>query len=166
MNRIYRYGQKKTCVVYRLVDDIGMDRKIHARQVQKTGTSREIVDNTPVQSQFSDEELHQLYSLGNVNAVENIPRTSLPCESLLAKIVERFPQLIIKWEDHESFFSPVLRDELSNTEKETTWKNYQKLIVRDSGPKKATVYKQHISYGPTEKKFHLKNHLTCIRCPN
>lgn len=39
--RVYRYGQKKPCHIYRLVCDFTLEKKIYDRQISKRGMSGE-----------------------------------------------------------------------------------------------------------------------------
>ncbi|CAB1354147.1 unnamed protein product, partial [Coregonus sp. 'balchen'] len=43
--RVYRYGQKKPCHIYRLVCDFTLEKKIYDRQVSKQGMSDRVVDD-------------------------------------------------------------------------------------------------------------------------
>lgn len=42
--RVYRYGQKKPCHIYRLVCDFTLEKKIYDRQISKQGMSGESED--------------------------------------------------------------------------------------------------------------------------
>lgn len=44
--RVYRYGQKKPCHIYRLVCDFTLEKKIYDRQISKQGMSGELVGDT------------------------------------------------------------------------------------------------------------------------
>ena len=50
MCRVYRYGQRKPCCIYRLVCDFTLEKKIYDRQVSKQGMSGKrflLVDKSP-----------------------------------------------------------------------------------------------------------------------
>lgn len=40
--RVYRYGQRKPCHIYRLVCDFTLEKKIYDRQISKQGMSGEL----------------------------------------------------------------------------------------------------------------------------
>lgn len=40
--RVYRYGQRKACHIYRLVCDFTLEKKIYDRQISKQGMSGEL----------------------------------------------------------------------------------------------------------------------------
>lgn len=58
--RVYRYGQKKQCYVYRLVMDNCLERKIYDRQVNKQGMSDRVVDECNPDAHLSMKEVTNL----------------------------------------------------------------------------------------------------------
>lgn len=46
--RVYRYGQRKPCFIYRLVCDFTLEKKIYDRQVSKQGMSGRISEDVIV----------------------------------------------------------------------------------------------------------------------
>lgn len=60
--RIYRYGQKKDCYIYRLVCDQSLEKKIYDRQVSKQGMSNRVVDELNPENRFVNSELTSLIS--------------------------------------------------------------------------------------------------------
>lgn len=59
--RVYRYGQKRKCFVYRLVASGTMERKIYDRQIHKTMLSSHVIDTENLERRFSATELAQLF---------------------------------------------------------------------------------------------------------
>ncbi|KAL3319761.1 hypothetical protein Ciccas_001554 [Cichlidogyrus casuarinus] len=58
--RIYRYGQKKNCHIYRLISDNTMEKKIYDRQVTKQGMSDRVVDELNPTQQFTRAQVEVL----------------------------------------------------------------------------------------------------------
>lgn len=58
--RVYRYGQKKPCFVYRLVMDSCLEKKIYDRQVNKQGMSDRVVDECNPDAHLSMKEVTSL----------------------------------------------------------------------------------------------------------
>ena len=63
MARIHRDGQKRKCVVYRLLMAGGIDEKIWQRQVTKLGLASNILEQKGGSSSFTKEELRDLFRL-------------------------------------------------------------------------------------------------------
>lgn len=63
MARIHRDGQKRPCVIYRFVLAGCIDEKIWQRQVTKLGLASNIMDQNSGSSQFSREELKDIFRL-------------------------------------------------------------------------------------------------------
>ncbi len=63
MARIHRDGQKRPCVIYRFVMAGGLDEKIWQRQTTKLGLASNILDQKVGTSNFTREELKDLFRL-------------------------------------------------------------------------------------------------------
>ena len=63
MARIHRDGQKKPCFIYRFVMAGGLDEKIWQRQITKLGLASNIMDQKGGASNFTREELRDLFRL-------------------------------------------------------------------------------------------------------
>lgn len=63
MARIHRDGQKRPCMVYRLLTAGALDEKIYQRQLTKQGLAAAVVDNKASAQAFSRDELRDLFSL-------------------------------------------------------------------------------------------------------
>lgn len=62
MARVHRFGQKRTCYIYRLLTQGTLDEKIFQRQVSKTGLADSIVDGKASASGFTQAELRDLFT--------------------------------------------------------------------------------------------------------
>jgi RAD54-like protein 2 len=58
--RVYRYGQKKHCYIYRLIADFTMEKRIYDRQIAKQGMSDRVVDELQPQNPFTRNEVENL----------------------------------------------------------------------------------------------------------
>ena len=58
--RVYRYGQRKHCYIYRLIADFTMEKRIYDRQIAKQGMSDRVVDELQPQNQFTRNEVENL----------------------------------------------------------------------------------------------------------
>lgn len=58
--RVYRYGQKKECHIYRLVTDNSLEKRIYDRQVNKQGISDRILDEMNPDAHLSSKEISNL----------------------------------------------------------------------------------------------------------
>ena len=58
--RIYRYGQKKNCHIYRLVSSNTMEKKMYYRQISKQGIANRVVDEMSLTENFGKNEIASL----------------------------------------------------------------------------------------------------------
>ncbi|GAB6021464.1 hypothetical protein CHUAL_004068 [Chamberlinius hualienensis] len=63
--RVYRYGQLKTCHVYRFVTDVTLEKKIYDRQINKQGMSDRVVDELTPDVTMTMKEVNNLLCIGD-----------------------------------------------------------------------------------------------------
>ncbi|KAM4610353.1 helicase ARIP4-like [Polymixia lowei] len=126
--RVYRYGQRKPCHIYRLVCDFTLEKKIYDRQISKQGMSDRVVDDLNPVLTFTRREVESL-----LHFVEEEPdpsRVRLQAqdnmEAVLKKTLHLFPHLITKEPfPHESLLMDRRELKLSVTEKKAARKGYE-----------------------------------------
>ncbi|XP_057701433.1 helicase ARIP4 isoform X1 [Corythoichthys intestinalis] len=142
--RVYRYGQKKPCYIYRLVCDFTLEKKIYDRQVSKQGMSDRVVDDLNPALNFTRKEVESL-----LHFVEEEPedykinlRTFEEQEPVLYKACQLYPRLITKQPfEHESLLVDRKESKLTKAEKRAAKKSYE-------DEKRASVPYSRPSYAP------------------
>ncbi|XP_061760821.1 helicase ARIP4-like isoform X2 [Nerophis ophidion] len=126
--RVYRYGQKKACHIYRLVCDFTLEKKIYDRQISKQGMSDRVVDDLNPVLTFTRREVESL-----LHFAEEEPEPSQiqlqhqnGMECVLDKALRLFPHLITKQPfPHESLLMDRREMKLSVAEKKAAKKGYE-----------------------------------------
>uniref|UniRef100_A0A8P4GJX6 Helicase C-terminal domain-containing protein n=1 Tax=Dicentrarchus labrax TaxID=13489 RepID=A0A8P4GJX6_DICLA len=126
--RVYRYGQRKQCHIYRLVCDFTLEKKIYDRQISKQGMSDRVVDDLNPVLTFTRREVESL-----LHFVEEEPdpsQTQLQpqdaMESVLRKALHFYPHLVTKQPfPHESLLIDRRELKLSKAEKKAAKKGYE-----------------------------------------
>ncbi|XP_068613976.1 helicase ARIP4-like [Brachionichthys hirsutus] len=126
--RIYRYGQRKPCHIYRLVCDFTLEKKIYDRQISKQSMSNRVVDELNPVLSFTRREveslLHFVEEEPDSSRVELRPQDGM--ESVLCKALHFYPHLITKQPfPHESLLMDHRELKLSSTEKKAAKKAYE-----------------------------------------
>ncbi|XP_066528031.1 helicase ARIP4 [Hoplias malabaricus] len=140
--RVYRYGQRKPCYIYRLVCDYTLEKKIYDRQVSKQGMSDRVVDDLNPVLNFTRKEVESLLHFveeepdqGQVDTMANDHT-----EDVIKDACLRFPQLITKQPfQHESLLMDRKDMKLTKAEKKAAKKSYE-------DEKRASVPYQRPSY--------------------
>ncbi|TNN84328.1 Helicase ARIP4 [Liparis tanakae] len=140
--RVYRYGQRKPCHIYRFVCDFTLEKKIYDRQVSKQGMSDRVVDDLNPVLNFTRKEVDSL-----LHFVEEEPeRMSLECpdefEIVMYQACQLYPHLITKQPfPHESLLVDRKESKLTKAEKRAAKKSYE-------DEKRASVPYSRPSYAP------------------
>ncbi|XP_059188320.1 helicase ARIP4-like isoform X2 [Centropristis striata] len=126
--RVYRYGQRKPCHIYRLVCDFTLEKKIYDRQISKQGMSDRVVDDLNPVLTFTRREveslLHFVEEEPAPSQVRLQPHDSL--ESVLRKALHLYPHQITKQPfPHESLLIDRRELRLSKAEKKAAKKGYE-----------------------------------------
>lgn len=145
--RVYRYGQKKPCYIYRLVCDFTLEKKIYDRQVSKQGMSDRVVDDLNPVLNFTRKEVESL-----LHFVEEEPEDEKnfhkfkedDVESVLFQACHLHPHLITKAPfHHESLLVDRKESKLTKAEKRAAKKSYEdekRASVPYSRPSYASFY--------------------------
>ncbi|XP_053150287.1 helicase ARIP4 isoform X2 [Hemicordylus capensis] len=126
--RVYRYGQKKPCHIYRLVSDFTLEKKIYDRQISKQGMSDRVVDDLNPVLNFTRREVENL-----LHFVEEEPDHAQDSfspskfkESVLQLACLKYPHLITKEPfQHESLLIDRKEHKLTKAEKKAAKKSYE-----------------------------------------
>ncbi|XP_029994731.1 helicase ARIP4-like isoform X2 [Sphaeramia orbicularis] len=126
--RVYRYGQRKACHIYRLVCDFTLEKKIYDRQISKQGMSDRVVDDLNPVLTFTRREveslLHFVEEEPDPTQVQLKPRDNM--EGVLKKGLHLYPHLITKHPfPHESLLMDRRELKLSSAEKIAAKKGYE-----------------------------------------
>ncbi|KAK5622419.1 hypothetical protein CRENBAI_003931, partial [Crenichthys baileyi] len=126
--RVYRYGQRKPCHIYRLVCDFTLEKKIYDRQISKQGMSDRVVDDLNPVLNFTRREVESL-----LHFVDEEPDSSQVrlqpgeiSESVLQRALHLYSHLITKQPfPHESLLIDRREFKLSSAEKKAAKKGYE-----------------------------------------
>ncbi|XP_029169875.1 transcriptional regulator ATRX isoform X2 [Nylanderia fulva] len=122
--RIYRFGQKKPCYVYRLLAAGTMEEKIYNRQVTKLSLSCRVVDEQQIERHYSNHNLNELYSFEAYTDKER-PTLNLPKDRLLAEIFLKFKEVVENYHEHDSLLENKAEEELDEEERKQAWLEYE-----------------------------------------
>ncbi|XP_016138162.1 helicase ARIP4-like [Sinocyclocheilus grahami] len=140
--RVYRYGQRKPCHIYRLVCDFTLEKKIYDRQVSKQGMSDRVVDDLNPVLTFTRKEvdslLHFVEEEPGPSQSEQVPSEDI--EIVIKQACLLYPHLLTKQPfHHESLLMDRKDSKLTKAEKRAAKKSYE-------DEKRASVPYQRPSY--------------------
>ncbi|XP_030061363.1 helicase ARIP4 isoform X1 [Microcaecilia unicolor] len=149
--RVYRYGQKKQCHIYRLVSDYTLEKKIYDRQISKQGMSDRVVDDLNPVLNFTRREVENLLHFveEEPNAALQMPNTNKSMELVIHLACLKYPHLITKDPfQHESLLIDRKEQKLTKAEKKAAKRSYEE-EKRASVPYTRPSYAQY--YPATEQ---------------
>uniref|UniRef100_A0A674DW65 DNA helicase n=1 Tax=Salmo trutta TaxID=8032 RepID=A0A674DW65_SALTR len=129
--RVYRFGQLKTCYVYRFLAQGTMEEKIYDRQVAKQSLSFRVVDQQQIERHFTMNELTELYAfepdLMDDPTGKKSKRTTpmLPKDPFLAELLHSNKEQIVGYHEHDSLLDHKEEEALSEEDRKAAWAEYE-----------------------------------------
>lgn len=102
--RIYRFGQSKTCFIYRFIAYGTMKQKIYERQTVKIATAKRVLDRQKIDSHFTSQQLFSLYSIKNIKPKQPRSTFAPPEDNLLSNMLKKH-DFIYKYHIHEDLLT-------------------------------------------------------------
>ncbi|XP_044755632.1 uncharacterized protein LOC123314413 isoform X2 [Coccinella septempunctata] len=128
--RVYRYGQRKPCFVYRLVVDNCLEKKIYDRQINKQGMSDRVVDECNPDAHLTIKDVSTLcwdnkYDEGEEKDWSHVRDNYI--DVVLQKVLEKHGRrLNCEPFQHESLLVDRKEKQLSQQEKRLAKKSYER----------------------------------------
>ncbi|KAK4876042.1 hypothetical protein RN001_012464 [Aquatica leii] len=127
--RVYRYGQRKPCFVYRLVMDHCLEKKIYDRQINKQGMSDRVVDECNPDAHLTMKDVSTLCfddsEEGEVKDWSHVKDRYI--DIVLQKVLELYGDRLNKPPfQHESLLVDRKDKQLSQQEKRFAKKSYER----------------------------------------
>ncbi|KAJ2946914.1 hypothetical protein O0L34_g16255 [Tuta absoluta] len=143
--RVYRYGQKKPCFVYRFVMDWCLEKKIYDRQINKQGMADRVVDECNPDAVLSMKEITNLCFDNDEKETEPKDLTEhldRYLDVLMQGILTHYGKKLSKEPfQHESLLVDRKEKKLSSAEKRLAQRGYELEKKAALAPKPTTAYR-------------------------
>lgn len=152
--RVYRYGQKKECHIYRLVTDNSLEKRIYDRQVNKQGIADRIVDEMNPDAHLSSKEISNLLveNEDDPDPADFSDQTEKYTDPIIQELLARDSALFAKVPfKHESLLVDRKDKKLSRAEKRLAKRSYElekQANISYSRPSYAAFYPKNQSGQP------------------
>ncbi|XP_066996034.2 uncharacterized protein [Anabrus simplex] len=126
--RVYRYGQKKPCFVYRLVMDNCLEKKIYDRQINKQGMADRVVDECNPDAHLSIKEVTNLcWDNEEETEVRDFSKEKDKyIDVVMQKVLDKYSTVLSKEPfQHESLLVDRKEKKLSQAEKRLAKRSYE-----------------------------------------
>jgi RAD54-like protein 2 len=133
--RVYRYGQVRSCYIYRLVTDGSLERKIYDRQINKQGMSNRIVDEMNPDAYLHSKDIHSLLCLEEDEPRGNICKQSGKSRELnpdAFKGIDNVLSKVLRDSMYETTAQPFTHESLLIDRKETSLSKAEKRMAERS----------------------------------
>lgn len=122
--RVYRFGQKKPCYIYRFIALGTMEEKIYERQVTKLAISKRVIDEHQIDRHYNSTDLMELYK-SDIEPEEPRAPPMLPKDRLFAEQLRKFEDRIYKYHEHDSLLENKSEETLSKEEIKAAWEEFE-----------------------------------------
>ncbi|XP_068081262.1 transcriptional regulator ATRX [Anabrus simplex] len=159
--RIYRFGQKKPCYIYRFLALGTMEEKIYDRQIAKLSLSCRVVDEQQIERHYNFADLNELYSFDPQQKAKR-PTPVLPKDRLLAELLKEHESIIETYHEHDSLLENKEEEELNEEERQAAWEDYEnekkgRIVLEQSpGLANTNLFEQYTQINPAVIKTILK----------
>ncbi|XP_050344048.1 transcriptional regulator ATRX homolog isoform X2 [Nymphalis io] len=139
--RVYRFGQKKPCYVYRFLAMGTMEEKIYERQVTKQAISKRVIDEQQIDRHYAENDLAELYKF---EPKPPVPRElpPLPKDRLFAEMLKEHEAQIYKYHEHDSLLENKEEETLTEEERKAAWEDFENEKTRPP-PAPFSAYAMH-----------------------
>ncbi|XP_045773652.1 transcriptional regulator ATRX homolog isoform X2 [Maniola jurtina] len=139
--RVYRFGQKKPCYIYRFLAMGTMEEKIYERQVTKQAISKRVIDEQQIDRHYAENDLAELYKFEpNPPTPRELP--PLPKDRLFAEILKEYEAQIYKYHEHDSLLENKEEETLTEEERKAAWEDFENEKTRPP-PVPFNAYNMH-----------------------
>ncbi|CAK1543220.1 unnamed protein product [Leptosia nina] len=140
--RVYRFGQKKPCYIYRFLVMGTMEEKIYERQVTKQAISKRVIDEQQIDRHYAENDLAELYKF-EPKPPQPRPIPPLPKDRLFAEMLKEHEQLIYKYHEHDSLLENKEEETLTEEERKAAWEDFENEKTRPPPVPFASPYAMH-----------------------
>ncbi|XP_047534137.1 transcriptional regulator ATRX homolog isoform X2 [Vanessa atalanta] len=139
--RVYRFGQKKPCYIYRFLAMGTMEEKIYERQVTKQAISKRVIDEQQIDRHYAENDLAELYKF---EPKPPVPRElpPLPKDRLFAEMLKEHEAQIYKYHEHDSLLENKEEETLTEEERKAAWEDFENEKTRPP-PAPFSAYAMH-----------------------
>lgn len=128
-----------------------MEEKIYERQVTKLAISKRVIDEHQIDRHYKENDLNELYNIENIDPEEERPQPKLPKDRLFAEQLQKYPDRIWSYHEHDSLLENKSEETLSKEEIDAAWKEYEDEKNRPTVTQAAYVGYPVYQRGETQK---------------